>query len=118
MIPNDFTNTINQVSQKTFEAVRQIGEINVRASEQLFAQHVAFGGALLDAGVRHIELLTKSRTVQEFVTLQTQLVQEQGQQVLGNIQSAAEILKEAGQAVHTVIEDGVKTVRENMNAVA
>lgn len=118
MIQKDFLNTIDQAGQKTFEAVRQIGEINMRAGEKLFAQQLEFGGVLLGAGVRNIELLTQSKTVQEFVTAQAHLVQEQGQQVLSNIRSAAEILKEAGQAVSTVIEDGVKTARENLKAVA
>jgi phasin family protein len=113
---NQMFDAYNEMAQSTFEAMRKLGEINMRAGERLFQQQLDLTNTMLATGAQGMEGMTKAKGYQELVTSQAKLAQDCGQELLKNYRSAVEVLTEARDAAAEVMDQQMQVASKNMQA--
>ena len=106
----------NEMAQGTFEAMRKLGEINMRASERLFQQQLDLTNTMMEANAKGMEAMTKAKGYQELVSSQAKLAQDFGQEWLKNFRSAIEVLTEARDSAADVMDQQVQVANKNVQA--
>ncbi len=106
----------NEMAQGTFEAMRKLGEINMRASERLFQQQLDLTNTMMEANAKGMEAMTKAKGYQELVSSQAKLAQDFGQEWLKNFRGAIEVLTEARDSAADVMDQQVQVANKNVQA--
>jgi hypothetical protein len=74
---NQMFDAYNEMAQGAFEAMRKLGEINMRASERLFQQQLDLTNTMMASQCsRAWKAMTKAKGYQELVTTQAKLAQD------------------------------------------
>ena len=102
------------MGENAFNAAKQLGEINMRASEKLLQQQLDLTTAWVDAGSRNLELMSKAKGLPELLSSQAKLAQECSQQWIDGYRQANDILSEARQAVTELVDENMKTAQQNV----
>jgi len=113
---NQMFDAYNEMAQGAFEAMRKLGEINMRAGERLFQQQLDLTNTMLSTSAQGMEGLTKAKGYQELVTAQAKLAQGYGQECLKNYRDAVEVLTEARDAAAEVMDQQMQAASKNMQA--
>ncbi len=113
---NQMFDDYNEMAQGAFEAMRKLGEINMRASERLFQQQMDLTNTMLSTSAKGMEGMTKAKGYQELVTTQAKLAQDYGQEYLKNYRDAVEVLTEARDAAAEVVDQQMQVASKNMQA--
>lgn len=113
---NQMFDDYNEMAQGAFEAMRKLGEINMRASERLFQQQMDLTNTMLSTSAQGMEGMTKAKGYQELVTTQAKLAQDYGQEYLKNYRDAVEVLTEARDAAAEVVDQQMQVASKNMQA--
>jgi phasin family protein len=106
----------NEMAQGTFEAMRKLGEINMRAGERLLQQQLDLTNSMLANSAQGMESVTKAKGYQELVTTQAKLAQDYGQECLKNLRDTVEVLTEARDAAAEVMDQQMQVASKNMQA--
>jgi phasin family protein len=106
----------NEMTQGNFEAMRKLGEINLRASERLLQQQIDLTNALLETSVRGMDLLGKAKGYQELVSGQAKLAQDCGQECLKGYRAAVEVMTEARDSAAEVMDRQLQAASKNLQA--
>jgi len=113
---NQMFDAYNEMAQSSFEAMRKLGEINMRATERLFQQQLDLTNTMLETSAKGMEGTTKAKGYQELVASQAKLTQEYGQEWLKNYRSAIEVLTEARDSAADVMDKQMQLASKNMQA--
>ncbi len=109
---------INELGKNVFDATKELGEINARASEKLRQKQLDTMNLYLEAGVQQMQLLGEGKSLQDVLTGQTRLAGEYSEKVLANVREAAAVATEARDEVGAWFEKGVEDVAQNMRKAA
>jgi hypothetical protein len=110
----DLFEMMNTYGQSAFDMAKQLGEINLRATERMLEQQVAFTGAIVEMGAKQMESLAKAKGMPEVVNGQASFYQEYSQKVLSGYKEAADIMAEARQSLAALMDENMKTVTTNL----
>ena len=113
---NQMFDAYNEMAQGAFEAMRKLGEINMRAGERLFQKQLDLTNTMLAAGAQGMEGMGKAKGYQELVTTQAKLAQDYGQECLKSYRDAVEVLTEARDAAAEVMDQQMQVASKNMQA--
>ncbi len=113
---NQMFDAYNEMAQSSFETMRKLGEINMRATERLFQQQLDLTNTMLETSAKGMEGTTKAKGYQELVASQAKLTQEYGQEWLKNYRSAIEVLTEARDSAADVMDKQMQLASKNMQA--
>ncbi len=113
---NQIFDDYNEMAQGAFEAMRKLGEINMRASERLFQQQMDLTNTMLSTSAKGMEGVTKAKGYQELATTQAKLAQDYGQEYLKSYRDAVEVLTEARDAAAEVVDQQMQVASKNMQA--
>ncbi len=113
---NQMFDAYNEMAQGSFEALRKLGEINMRAGERLFQQQLDLTSTMMEANAKGMEVVTKAKGYQELVSSQAKLAQEYGQEWLKNYRSAIEVLTEARDSAADVLDQQMQVASKNVQA--
>jgi len=102
------------MGENAFNAARQLGEINLRASEKLLQQQLDLTTAWVDAGSRNLELMSKAKGLPELLAGQAKLAQEYSQQWIDGYRQTNDILSEARQAVTELVDENMKVAQQKV----
>ena len=116
IMQNQMFDAYNEMAQSSFEAMRKLGEINMRATERLFQQQLDLTNTMLETSAKGMEGTTKAKGYQELVASQAKLTQEYGQEWLKNYRSAIEVLTEARDSAADVMDKQMQLASKNMQA--
>jgi phasin family protein len=116
IMQNQMFDAYNELAQSSFEAMRKLGEINMRATERLFQQQLDLTNTMLETSAKGTEGATKAKGYQELVSSQAKLTQEYGQEWLKNYRSAIEVLTEARDSAAEVMDKQMQLASKNMQA--
>ena len=115
---NQMFDAYNEMAQSSFETMRKLGEINMRATERLFQQQLDLTNTMLETSAKGMEGTTKAKGYQELVASQAKLTQEYGQEWLKNYRSAIEVLTEARDSAADVMDKQMQLASKNMQAAS
>ena len=113
---NQMFDAYNEMAQGSFEAMRKLGEINMRAGERLFQKQLDLSNTILETGAKGVEVMTKAKGYQELVGSQSKLAQDYGQELLKSYREAVEVLTEARDAVAEVMDQQMQAASKNLQA--
>jgi len=113
---NQMFDAYNEMAQGSFEALRKLGEINMRAGERLFQQQLDLTSTMMEANAKGMEVMTKAKGYQELVSGQAKLAQDYGQEWLKNYRAAVEVLTEARDSAADVLDQQMQVASKNVQA--
>lgn len=113
---NQMFDAYNEMAQGSFEALRKLGEINLRAGERLFQQQLDLSNVMLETSAKGMEVVTKAKGYQELMASQAKLAQDYGQEFLKSYRSAIEVLTEARDSAADVMDQQMQAASKNVQA--
>ncbi|MFO8153159.1 phasin family protein [Thioalkalivibrio sp.] len=113
---NQMFDAYNEMVQGSFEALRKLGEINMRAGERLFQQQLDLSNTMLEKSAKGMEGMTKAKGYQELVSNQAKLAQDYGQEWLKGYRSAVEVMTEARDSAADVMDQQMQAASKNAQA--
>lgn len=116
IMQNQMFDAYNEMAQGSFEALRKLGEINLRANERLFQQQLDLTNVMLETSAKGMEVLTKAKGYQELMANQAKLAQDYGQEFLKSYRSAIEVLTEARDSAADVMDQQMQAASKNVQA--
>jgi phasin family protein len=116
IMQNQMFDAYNEMVQSSFEALRKLGEINMRAGERLFQQQLDLTNSVLEVNAKGMEAVNKAKGYQELVSGQAKLAQDYGQEVLKGYRAAIEVLTEARDSAAEVMDQQMQKASKNVQA--
>ena len=113
---NQMFDAYNEMAQSNYEAIRKMGEINLRAAERLFEQQIDLTNLMMENSSKSLETLSKAKGYQELVAGQSKLGQEYGQGWLKNYRTAIEVMTEARDKVAAIVDEQMQVANKNIQA--
>lgn len=101
---NQLFDAYNEMTQSSFETLRKLGEINMKAGERLFQQQLELTNTMMETSARSMELMGKAKGYQELVSTQAKLSQDAGHEYLKSYRSTVEVLAEARDATAELLD--------------
>ena len=108
----EFAASIETMNKTSIDAMKRLGEIQLRSLERLAEQQIAITSAVLDQGVKQMRTLAGSKDVSAVVESQTGYLTELNAQVVENAQKTADILATTKTELTEWVEAGVKAASD------
>ena len=108
----EFAATIEKMNKTSVDAIKRLGEIQLRSMERLAEQQIAVTSAVLDQGVKQMRNLAGSKDVTAVIESQTGYVTELNAQAMENAQKTADILSTTKTELTEWVEAGVKAASD------
>ena len=108
----EFTASIEMMNKTSVDAMKRLGEIQLRSMERLAEQQIAVTSAVLEQGVNQMRSLAGSKDVTAVVDSQTSYLSELNTQAVENAKKTAEILATTKTELTEWVEAGVKAASE------
>jgi phasin family protein len=118
IMQNQMFDAYNEMAQGSFEALRKLGEINLRAGERLFQQQLDLTNVMLETSTKGMEVVTKAKGYQELMASQAKLAQDYGQEFLKSYRSAIEVLTEARDSAADVMDQQMQAASKNVQVAS
>lgn len=114
----EFAASMEKMNTTSVDAMKRLGEIQLRSMQRLAEQQIAVTSAALEQGVKQLRSLAGNQDPQTIVESQTGYISELNAQVVENAQKTAEILTETKVELTEWVEEGVKAASETPVAKA
>ena len=108
----EFTASIEMMNKTSVDAMKRLGEIQLRSMERLAEQQIAVTSAVLEQGVKQMRSLAGSKDVTAVVDSQTSYLAELNTQAVENAKKTADILATTKTELTEWVEAGVKAASE------
>ena len=108
----EFTASIEMMNKTSVDAMKRLGEIQLRSMERLAEQQIAVTSAVLEQGVNQMRSLAGSKDVTAVVDSQTSYLSELNTQAVENAKKTADILATTKTELTEWVEAGVKAASE------
>ena len=114
----EFVTSMESVNKATVDAVKKLGEIQIRAMERLAEQNIEATSKYMNEGVKQLQALAGSKDMQSAVTVQSKYISELNESVVDNAKKVAGILTETRDELNVWVETGMKAVADTPLAKA
>ncbi|MGA7978701.1 MAG: phasin family protein [Chromatiaceae bacterium] len=98
MTAKDTMNLINEMSDKGFERLTLLGDLNLRTWERLIGRQMDAMSLAMEQGIRQVKLATESKGYNEFLKGQVELAKETSERAMedakANLKVAGEVQAE------------------------
>mgnify|MGYP003573427250 CR=1 FL=1 len=108
----EFAASIEQMNKTSVDAMKRLGEIQLRSMERLAEQQLAVTSSVLDQGVKQLRALAGSKDVTSVMESQTTYFTELNAQVMDSAKTTADILAGTKTELTEWVEAGVKAASE------
>ena len=108
----EFAASIEQMNKTSVDAMKRLGEIQLRSMERLAEQQLAITSSVLDQGVKQMRTLVDSKDVNSVLESQTTYFTDLNAQAMDNAKNTADILATTKSELTEWVEAGVKAASE------
>ena len=108
----EFAASIEQMNKTSVDAMKRLGEIQLRSMERLAEQQLAITSSVLDQGVKQMRTLAGSKDVSSVLESQTSYFTDLNAQAMDNAKNTADILATTKSELTEWVEAGVKAASE------
>ncbi len=112
----EFYNQYNSLNQTTYDATKQLADLNARTLEKLVQQQLAVVEMCLQGGAKHWEVAQNSKNPAEYLKSQTELMKECSDKALAATKQAWDVLGEARTELTTLLEKGMAAATDSVKA--
>lgn len=109
---------MNELGNTTYNAFKQLGEINLRVGEKLAQKQLAAMDVYMQAGVQQAELVASVKDMRDLVAAETALVKATSEKLLANWRESLEVAAEGRSELSAWMEKGVEGAAENIQKAA
>ena len=109
---------IKEFSTNGVDAMRALGELNLRTWEKFAEQQMSTIGLMMETGLRQMKLSTETQEVSELINGQMELGRELREQLLAKGKETMEMSTEAGNAYRSWLEEGATSFAQNVKKAA
>ncbi|MCW8964102.1 MAG: phasin family protein [Gammaproteobacteria bacterium] len=115
---NESMDFYKDLTTRTVESVKRLGELNLRTFETLAAKQVEMVQSCVEAGVKQSEVLTSNGgDIKELLSAQAELSSSCAEQFTNNMMETVDIIKTAQEELSGLVEESVAEVKENVAKV-
>ena len=104
----------SQLSRKTVDSLRELGEINARLVEQISRQQLNMLNASIEASARGTQLVSQAQGYGQLIDNQATLAADYNKKVLNIVRQTADVLTEARDDLTAWVERGVQNVERGV----
>jgi phasin family protein len=108
----EFAASIEQMNKTSVDAMKRLGEIQLRSMERFAEQQLAITSSVLDQGVKQMRTLADTKDVSSVLESQTAYFTDLNAQAMDNAKATADILATTKSELTEWVEAGVKAASE------
>ncbi len=109
--------TFNELSNKGYEAARELGELNLRTMEKLVARQMDMMNIFMESGLRQVTMASEAKGYNDLVKNQIEMTKEMTERVMNESREAVKFASDARDDYRAWMESGMEVVNENLNKV-
>lgn len=113
---NDVVKNVSDMNKQAMESVLRLSHIAVRTQGLLARQQLTVVENYIDAGTRHLNLVSKTQDPQEIIKLASEINVELGEKLMALAQESMDIGAQARDELTTMVEDGIQVVQKKAEA--
>jgi phasin family protein len=117
MNAKETVNAMNDLGNKGYESLRQLGELQMATWNKLMEKQLEVFNAAVDGAVESAKLAGEAKDYQEAVTAQAELSRKLAEQMANKTRETVELVQEAGEEYRGWIEGVAKDAGEQANKV-
>ncbi len=107
----------NELSNKGYEAARELGELNLRTMEKMVSRQMDLMNMFMENSLRQISMASEAKGYNDLVKTQIELTKEVAERVMGESRESVKFANATRDEYRAWFENGVELVSENMNKV-
>ena len=105
---NEIFESINQIGKITYDAMKELYNINIKIAGQISEQQLALINLSLECVTSQMEMIGKSSGYKDIFSNQTSLINETSEKVQGIARNTVDIMNESKDEVSAWVEKGVE----------
>lgn len=109
---------VNDMGNKGFESLRELGEINLRNWERMVARQMESVSQMMEAGMRQARVASEVKDYNDLVKSQVEFAKELGQRMVDETRQNLKLAGDARDEYRAWFEKGVVGLREQMSQAA
>jgi len=108
---NDVVKNVSDMNKQAMESVLRLSRIAVRTQGLLARQQLTVVENYIDAGTRHLNLVSKTQDPQEIIKLASEINVELGEKLMALAQESMDIGSQARDELTSMVEEGIQAVQ-------
>ena len=107
----------SEMSNKGYEAARQLGEINLRMMEKMLGRQMEAASLFMETGMQQAKMVSEAKGYNELLKGQIEMAQELGQRMMEEGRTNMQLANDSRDEYRAWFEQGMETVREETTKV-
>ena len=99
---------LNQMGQVSYEATKELAEINTKTIEEICEQQMALANLMIENVTTQMKLLGKAKDIKEILSSQPEISADMSGKVMGIARNTTDIMNEYKEQCSSWYEKGVK----------
>ena len=105
---NQYIEKMNNLGKSSYDAMKELYEINMRIAGQLSEQQAAFFNLYMECATAQMDMIGKSKDYKDIISKQTELMSDASEKAQGIARNAVDIMNESKDEVSAWVEKEVK----------
>ena len=114
---NDVVKNVSDMNKQAMESVLRLSRIAVRTQGLLARQQLSVVENYIEAGTKHMNLVSTTRDPQEIIKLASEINVELGEKLMALAQESMDIGAQARDELTSMVEDGIQEVQKQAEKV-
>lgn len=114
---NDVMKNVSDMNKTAMESVLRFSRIAVRTQGLLARQQLSIVENYIDAGAKHLDLVTKTQDPQEMIKLASEINVDLGEKLMAVAQESMDIGTKARDELTSMVEEGFEAAQKQAEKV-
>ena len=115
---NDVVKNVTDMNKQAMESVLRFSRIAVRTQGLLARQQLSVVENYIDAGAKHLDVVSKTRDPQEMIKMASEINVELGEKLIAVAQESMDIGAQARDELTSMVEEGIEAAQKQAEKVS
>jgi phasin family protein len=111
---NDLFEMVNQFNENMLASAKRLGDINMRAFEQMAGKQTEIMNSCLESSAKQYEALTTAKDYKDAMQAQSELLKGCNDKFMANMRETAEMMTSVREELTGLVEENVKFTSESI----
>lgn len=111
---NDLFEMVNQFNENMMASAKRLGDINMRAFEQMATKQTEIMNNCLESSAKQYEVLTTAKDYKQAMQAQSELLKGCNDKFMANMRDTAEMMTSVREELTGLVEETVKFTSESV----
>ena len=111
---NEIVEMVNQFNENMLASAKRLGDINMRAFEQMAAKQAEIMNDCLESSAKQYEVLTTAKDYKDAMQAQSDLLKGCNDKFMANMRDTAEMMTSVREELTGLVEETVKFTGESI----